>query len=398
MKKIGLFLTPGPSTGGMFQYSLAILSALCELPQDGFSLVVAYIDPFWDGYLSTHPVIRLPINPGRAARMLAQSWIVSGASLTLWRRWKPYFDPIVRAIVGQECDLWVFPGQDLWTSQLPVPMLAAVHDLMHRYQSKFLEALGQVRYWYRERYLGFTCRQAKGILVDSELGKHHVHESYGTPMEKLFVLPFVPPGYIYQNRPLLDFNERYQLPPKYLFYPAQFWEHKNHAGLIRAIARLKKEFPEICLVLAGPKTNRYRKVVRLVETLGLQHNVLFPGYIPENDVPEFYRRARALVLPTFFGPTNIPPLEAFALGCPVAASRIYAMPEQVGDAALLFDPNSVEEMAYCISRLWSDDGICQLLISRGNRKAASWSQPQFNRALCTVVGQLMNCSAIESVA
>jgi len=394
MKKIGLFLTSGPSTGGTFQYSLALLSALGSLPQDEFALVVAYIDPSWKGYLSECSAVQLPINPGKASKLLTQFWIISGASLNLWRRWKASFDPIVREVVRQKCDLWVFPGQNLWTSQFPVPMLASVEDLMHRYQSDIKESLGHARYWFREAYIRFTCRQARGILVDSELGKQHVHESYGTPMEKLFVLPFIPPGYIYENRPVSGFNERYKLPRKYLFYPAQFWKHKNHARLVRAIARVKKQFPDIHLVLAGPKTNHYREVIRLVDTLGLQENVFFPGYIPDSDVPEFYRRARALVFPTMFGPTNIPPLEAFALACPVATSRIYAMPEQVGDAALLFDPTSVDEIASCINRLWSDDTLCEHLVSKGNQKAASWNQAQFNRAASTIVRQLTDHPAI----
>ncbi len=247
MKKIGLFLTSDPSTGGTFQYSLAMLSALSALPTDEFSLVVAYIDRSWNKYLSERSAVQLSLSPGKAAKVLAQFWIFSGASLNLWRRSTAYFDPIVRAIVRQECDLWVFPGQDLWSSQFPVPMLATIHDLMHRYQSKLSETLGHARYWYREAYLRFICRQARGILVDSELGKRHVHESYGTPMEKLFVLPFVPPGYIYENRSISDFSKRYELPQKYLFYPAQFWKHKNHARLIRAVARVKKDFPNISL-------------------------------------------------------------------------------------------------------------------------------------------------------
>src|SRR5947207_13551331 len=135
MMKSWLFMSSGPSCDGTFQYSLAILSALSGLPSDEFSLIVAYIDPSWSKYLSARSIVQLSINPGRAAKMLAQFWIVSGASLNLWRRWTACFDPIVRAVVRQECDLWVFPGQDLWSSQFPVPMLATIHDLMHRYQS-----------------------------------------------------------------------------------------------------------------------------------------------------------------------------------------------------------------------------------------------------------------------
>jgi glycosyltransferase involved in cell wall biosynthesis len=95
-----------------------------------------------------------------------------------------------------------------------------------------------------------------------------------------------------------------------------------------------------------------------------------------------------LVFPTFFGPTNIPPLEAFALGCPVAASRIYGMPEQLGGAALFFDPRSEEEMAECIQRLWQDDRLCQRLSSNGLRKAQLWGPAQFASAFHAVIEQL----------
>ena len=118
-----------------------------------------------------------------------------------------------------------------------------------------------------------------------------------------------------------------------------------------------------------------------VESLGLDDNVLFLGYVPDEDMPALYRSARALVMPTFFGPTNIPPLEAFALGCPVATSRIYGIPEQLGDAALLFDPASVDEIFECLIRLWVDDAVCAQLAERGRERAASWGPTQFHDRL-----------------
>ena len=69
-------------------------------------------------------------------------------------------------------------------------------------------------------------------------------------------------------------------------------------------------------------------------------------------------------MPSYFGPTNIPPLEAMALGCPVAVSNKYAMPEQVGDAGLLFDPDSPEEIAKCIKAMWLDDKLRQKMINK----------------------------------
>lgn len=396
MKRIGLFLTSGPSAGGAFQYSLAMLSALLALPGDEFSLVVAYIDPLWKKYLPAQTAIQLPLSPGKVATILAQFWTASGCSLSLWRRWTRRFHTVVKEVLRQGCDLWVFPSQDFWSSQFPVASVVAIHDLMHRYESKFQEVSGHGRFRYREAYLADVYRSAQGVLVDSELGKQQVHESYEMPSERIFVLPYIPPRYVYENQASPDFDARYRLPSKYIFYPAQFWQHKNHIGIVRALAKVRKVFPDIQLVLAGSKEKQYHEVLQQVQGLELQQHVLFLGYVPEIDIPELYRRARALVLPTFFGPTNIPPLEAFVLGCPVAVSRIYAMPEQVGDAALMFDPNSVDEMASCISRLWSDDDLCRHLAAKGTRKAASWGQSQFNGAVRNIVQRLTNNSKLKA--
>lgn len=396
MKKVGLFLTFGPSQGGASTYSLAMLSALLALPKDEFSLVVAHIDPLWREYLPTQGVVQLQVSPGRVAPLVARLWIAAGWPLDRWRRWASRFHGVAREVMRQECDLWVFPSQDFWCSQFPVATLAAVHDLMHRYESRFPEATSHGRYRYREAYLGDVCSRALGVLADSELGRQQVHESYKMSLDKVFVLPYVPPPHITDNYPSPDFDKRYALPPKYIFYPARFRRHKNHARLIHAVAKVRQEFPEICLVLAGSKNEQYREVRSQAEKCGLQQNVLFLGYVPETDLAELYRRARALVMPTFFGPTNIPPLEAFVLGCPVAVSRIYAMPEQVGDAALLFDPDSVEEMASCIRKLWCDEDLRRVLIARGKQKAASWAQPQFNEALDSIVRRLTNQSASDS--
>jgi glycosyltransferase involved in cell wall biosynthesis len=90
-------------------------------------------------------------------------------------------------------------------------------------------------------------------------------------------------------------------------------------------------------------------------------------------------------MPTFFGPTNIPQLEAFAMGCPVATSRIYGIPEQVGDAALLFDPHSVDEIHECMVQLWTDDLLCETLAERGRRHAREWGPPQFRDRLQQVI-------------
>jgi len=393
MKKIGLFLSARADEGGMFQYSQAVLAALLLLPPDQYSLTIAYAAPVWREHLTNDVYSSLPLHLGKLTNWLTM--IPAFLPVSSHRRWDRSF---VTQISGwaddlsrQACDLWVFPRQEVWSALFPHPVLAAVHDLMHRYEPHFPETSSFGRSRYRDAYLYSLCQNAGGILVDSEMGRRHVAESYGTRPERLFVLPYIAPAYLAEakERELQDDVEsRFQLPTKYVFYPAQFWKHKNHLRLIQAMAHLKKIVPDVCLVLAGSKKHGYQTLLREVERLGLEGRVRFAGYVPETEMAEFYRRARALILPTLFGPTNIPPLEAFALGCPVAVSGIYGMPEQVGEAGILFDPYSVEDIAGSIRRLWIDDELCQHLRDKGKARAGAWGPAEFANRLHGIVRQL----------
>ncbi len=94
-------------------------------------------------------------------------------------------------------------------------------------------------------------------------------------------------------------------------------------------------------------------------------------------------------MPSYFGPTNIPPLEAMALGCPVAVSRKYAMPEQVGKAGLLFDPDSPEEIAECIRTLWLDNKLRHKMQKYGTRRVQKWTNHEFGEKLCGIVNEII---------
>jgi glycosyltransferase involved in cell wall biosynthesis len=355
---------------------------------DDYSLVIAYADPAWQERIPLRGSTSLPlIKLGRLASTLTVVPAFLHIPYRRWGRWWGDFARIADDLLQQDCNLWVFPRQDVLGTLFPLPVLASVHDLMHRYEPYFPEASGYGRSRYRDAYLRDLCQHARGILVDSEMGKQHVRESYATPEDRLFVLPYIPPAYLSEANVSAGMD-KYHLPSKYIFYPAQFWEHKNHVRLINAVAEVRNDLPDIRLVLVGSQKNGYRAVCREVEKLGLQGHILFAGYVPDHDMAEFYRRAQGLVLPTLFGPTNIPPLEAFVLGCPVAVSSIYGMPEQVGDAGLLFDPYSVEDIANSIRRLWSDDDMCNKLRLQGKQRAAAWGPEQFACALHRIVHQL----------
>ena len=123
-------------------------------------------------------------------------------------------------------------------------------------------------------------------------------------------------------------RSRLGLPSRFVFYPAQFWPHKNHLRLIDAFRRVVAQEPDLKLVLTGKKRDEYRTVMRAVEDAGLKQNVQHLGYIDQADLQAIYHLATALVMPSLFESVSIPIYEAFQAGTPVAASGICRYPSR----------------------------------------------------------------------
>lgn len=388
MKRIGILLTAGPG-GGTFQYTQTLLDAALALPRDQYKLVAAYVDPLWLEELPAD-VERIQLRDSAWDRALNKAWHFTRLPMSAWRKTAARLDSNIRALMGQDCDLWLCPGNERYAFRAPVPALGTVHDLMHRYESSFPEVSDDGEYERREFHFKETCRWAKAVVVDSELGKRQLHESYGIALDRVFVLPYIAPRYVREtSKTDATFDSRYKLPEKFFFYPAQFYGHKNHRGLVEAIGMMKESHPDVRLVLVGAiERNGYEGLRGLIAERGVTEHIQFLGYVPDSDMPGLYKRARALVMPTFFGPTNIPPLEAFAAGAPAATSDIYAVRDQLGDAALLFDPRSTEQIRDALVQLWTDDALCADLVARGRQHAENWGQPQFNARLAEIVGRL----------
>jgi glycosyltransferase involved in cell wall biosynthesis len=393
-KKIGLFLGTTRSMGGVYQYSQSLLDAVAMFPTDEFEVVAAYADPVWEPEIERYGLAhwRVPCPRFSFARAGLLTWL--GVPVPWWRAGGRLVDPVGRSLRRAGCLLWLISSYSQMCYALPVPTIGMIHDLMHRYE-RFKDDCSLVTYVWRERVFKRICRWTAGVLVDSEIARNQVVESYGTDRRRIHVLPYVPPRYVYDAVAApADFDRRCPLPATFIFYPAQFWQHKNHARLLRAVAALKPVLPDIHLALAGALNRGYEGVRGLVTELGLEKQVTFLGYVPDGYMPELYRRARAMVMPTFNGPTNIPPLEALALGCPLAVSGIYAMPDQVGDAGLLFDPRSVEAIAETIRRLWTDDVLCATLGARGRERASRWGRAEFARKLQAILDSVLDAGAM----
>lgn len=264
---------------------------------------------------------------------------------------------------------------------MDIPYITTVWDLQYRQQPYFPEVSISGQWDSRERIYTSLLRRSAFIIVGTETGKDDVQRLYQVPSERIKVLPFPTPDFaLHASATDRDIHNKYCIPENYLFYPAQFWPHKNHVNLLLAIKRLRDSdnliFP---VVFAGSDQGNQTHIKQVVSQFNLSKQVYFLGFVPQEDLISLYRNAFALAFVTFFGPDNLPPLEAFALGCPVIASEVPGVREQLGDAAFFVDPKNEAQIAAAIKILYDDVSLRATLKDRGLQRASRWTVSDYIR-------------------
>lgn len=390
MKNVGLFLSVDPAEGGTYQYSLSMVKALECLPASDYSITCFYLNSYWKSILPRR-FRNIHYQRPLWRKVLSKTYKSLDKSSRGLTRFGAFFNPVINLINDSDCDVVIFPNQDPLSYQIKKKSITSIHDLMHRYEPHYQEYQGNV-YQLREHHYNNICRQSSGILVDSDLGKQHVIESYGKNTTEIFVLPFVPPFYLLSNSFTTDVRKKFGLKNEFIFYPAQFWEHKNHLNLVRAFAILKQQYPELQLVLSGSPKENYAAVVAEIEALSLQTDVKLLGYVQNEDIVGLYKSALCMAFVSLIGPTNIPPLEAMVLNCPLVVSNRYAMPEQVKDGALLIDPLNPTDIATKIESLYLDKNLREELVQKGYKQVTSYRQQNFNERVEAIIRAVLSQS------
>jgi glycosyltransferase involved in cell wall biosynthesis len=212
----------------------------------------------------------------------------------------------------------------------------------------------------------------------------------GLERDRVVVLPVLPASNVrnaVSEVERLSVRRRYGLTGAFLFYPAQFWPHKNHLRLIESLYHLKRSAGRTpILVLGGSHSGALRRhtfaaAMRSARRLGVDNQVRYLGFIPDEDMSALYAEAAALAMPTFFGPTNIPVLEAFAMGCPVVTSDIRGIREQTDGGAILVDPRSPESIANGLRRVLTSSEERDALIRRGREVLSRYTAEDYRRVL-----------------
>lgn len=291
-----------------------------------------------------------------------------------------------------ECGIeWMlYPAPHRLSFEADIPFVMAVHDIQHRLQPRFPEVSADGEWERREYVLRNAARRATLLIAESPAGREDLLRHYGEfglTADQVKVLPYLQPPIPAAEISQDSLRARLSLPDRFFLYPAQFWPHKNHLRIVQALGLLKRRHG-LCasIVLVGSAAGTLRERTRAemlneAERLGVREQLLLPGYVEDAVLDALYRRATALIMPTFFGPTNIPILEAWSRGCPVLTSDIRGVRDQAGDAALLVDPADVESLAEGMRNLWTDESLRTHLAARGAKRIREYTAGNFHARL-----------------
>jgi len=281
--------------------------------------------------------------------------------------------------VDERADLVHFPYNWSFPFRKKVPTILTVHDVI---PFTFREAMGFFTnlFLYRPG-MRTACRLSDAIVTVSEFSKRDIVERLGVPADKIRVIPN---GLREPTEPdeALDgaLDRRWGLREGFVLNVGGIHERKNIVRLIHAFSRLVRQH---CyagkLVITGsvsgvPYRVRMKRLCDATVTeTGLEGRVVFTGFIPDRELDSLLLRADLLVYPSLYEGFGIPVLEAMRAGTPVITSDLTAMPEIVGDAAILIDPCSIDEMVSAMSRLLQEGELRRELIQKGLERARSYS-------------------------
>src|SRR5438874_4018239 len=278
---------------------------------------------------------------------------------------------------------------------LTIPFSAIIWDLQHRLQPFFPEVSANGEWEKREVFYSQVLKHAAFVIVGTEAGKSEVQRFYGTPDEKIRILPHPTPAFALKETARdTEALAKFKLPPGYIFYPAQFWTHKNHGAIVKAVSHLKRtENLRLPVVFTGSDQGNERSVRALVEQMQLGDQIFFLGHVSRETLRALYQNALVLCYVSFFGPENLPPLEAFALGCPVIAADVPGASEQLADAAVRVNPSDELEIAQALKLVFQDKSKREDLIRRGKERARRFTGRDFVKGLFDLLDEFESVRA-----
>jgi len=280
---------------------------------------------------------------------------------------------------------------------LPCPYVLTVHDIIDFITPPPERSPLQVS-WHSYR-IRRALQQATRILCVSQATRRDVQRVFGVPGEKLEVVYNALDARLAGSLPPEEIARtlsRYQVDSPFVLYAGNVKPHKNLSRLIEAFAVVRNDlrdhprYHQLLLFIIGDELARHSDLRRAVVKSRMQPHVRFLGFVPPQTLKAFYARAEVFVFPSLYEGFGLPPLEAMAHGTPVVVSNVSALPEVVGEAALLVNPENVFDIGRAIQQVLLDDALRQRLAELGRQQVARFSWEDSVRRVLEVYAEILN--------
>ncbi len=288
------------------------------------------------------------------------------------------------------------------------------HDLSFKQYPQFFSTSRRI--WHFLTFPKLQAKRADKILADSFSTKEDLVDVYNIDPRKIEVVHL---GIKHNFKPISKENpkikqviRKYNLPENFILYFGTIEPRKNLISLIKAFELLKRKslgsslettwkgfegvvkgkqknkFDDLKLVIAGSKGWIYKQIFKKVKSSVFKQDIIFTGFIEDEDKPYLYNSANAFIYPSFFEGFGFPPLEAMACGVPTIVSNTSSLPEVVGKGAIMVDPYKIEELSYVIGKVLEDKELRGDLISKGLKRAKQFDWNNTAKNILDVVYKL----------
>ena len=366
--KIGIMLRHLNELGGIVVYTKNIIENLFQIDKDN-QYVLIYDNDALIGTYASYPNV---------------SEVVLKISNKLL--WDQYGVP--KVIKKEKIDI-------IFNPKLSVPVFTKAKTVLTMHgleQFAVPEVFKKIDRMYFTIMMPVYCRSANAIISMTETGKKDMVKYLGAKPQKIHVIN---ESYhkrfcvIDDNTYLSKIKKKYNLPDRYILFVGGLTPLKNFSNILKGLKDLKERKKlDIKLVSVGFKRWKFQKDIDLVKDLGLENEIIFPGFVLDEELPAFYNMASCLVFPSLYEGFGIPVIEAQASGCPVITSKTGCAPEVSGGAAVLADPYNYKEISDGIYRSITDDSFRKELITSGLDNAKRYSRKKTAKKTLELFEQL----------
>jgi glycosyltransferase involved in cell wall biosynthesis len=379
LKKIAILAFSDKYIGGVYQYTQSLIDALKEDKSREYIIFCNSDDNRFDRY-------GLEVRKVDKPKMTKFVKIVRAFQFLLFIR-KSWFFTKEEIDKFSDIDLFLSSSISAYPHfYIAKPFVFTLHDMQERYHPEFFSKYERLSRWLNNRTL---ARTANKIICESTFVKNDIVKFTGIRGDKVLIIQSPPPenflNYKFKRDRFEIVKKKYNLPDNYIFYPAQCWFHKNHIKMLEAFEIICKKYDDVGLILAGSKQKNYNNLIKRIDELNLNDRAKHLGYIDYEDLPYLYKMSCFLMMPSLFESVSIPIYEAFAMEVAVCSSNVVALPEQVGDAGIIFNPYDLNDMVEKMDLYLKNQNLRQEKASLGLKKVANFNHDAYKNKLLTVL-------------